>query len=479
MNENKYFLINRGDLDDRLDPFYYRPQFKNAIESLGKRKRISLISKFVIHPPEYPRTYSESGYQLIRSQNVRPTGLDIKSNPVYFSEETLKNKRKIKPTIGDLLVVRSGVNAGDASIVEQEYPDCIVGADTLMARFKETVNPKFIQVFFATNLGKLILSRYITGATNKHVSPHSFNKIEIPTLDFTFQQLAVDKFEKGLDEKNKGEKKSAELLKQIDTKILEELIINLPVLPPNTIENRMFKTGWQKVTGNRFDPKKYSKQSEDLIACIENSPVRKVPLKSLVVHSVAGDWGLDEKEAVNPKLFTKCLVVRATEFDNNYNLNIENSRAKFRFISNVKLKKLDIKPKDFLLEKSGGSPDQPVGRISILENELLENNTIGYSNFIQKFRVDTEQVLPEYLFCFLKTIHNIKLTDVMQSQTNGIRNLIMREYWNQSIILPDKKKQKEVADTIYQMRAEAKQTEIDAQQGFEQTKKEIEKLILE
>lgn len=478
MNENKYFLINRGELDDRLDPFYYRPDFKTAIGSLGKRKRVSLISHFVIHPPEYPRTYSERGYQLLRSQNVRPTGIDIKSNPVYFSEVTIKNKRKINPIIGDMLIVRSGVNAGDAAIVEVEYPNSIVGADTLMARFKDDVIPKFIQVFFATNLGKFILSRYITGATNKHISPHTFNKIEIPILDASIQQKAVQIFEKGLTTKNQKESRTIEILKHIDVFLLEQLKITLSNQPLDTIENRMFKTGWQKVTGNRFDPKKYSQQSESLIACIENSKLRKVPLKSLVVHSVAGDWGLDEKEEVNPKLFTKCLVIRATEFDNNYNLNVENSRAKFRLISNMKLKKLDIKTQDFLLEKSGGSPDQPVGRISILENELLENNTIAYSNFIHKFRINTDEVLPEFLFCFLKTIHNIKLTDVMQSQTNGIRNLIMREYWNQSIILPDKKKQKEIADTIYQMRAEAKQTEIDAQQGFEQTKKEIERLIL-
>ena len=347
-----------------------------------------------------------------------------------------------------------------------------------MARFNDEVVPKFIQVFFATNLGKFILSRYITGATNKHVSPHSFNKIEIPTLDKSLQEKAIKIFETALSTKIINENKSIEILKQIDAFLLKELDIKLPNPAVNTIENRMFKTNWQKITGNRFDPKKYSYQSESLIACVENSKMKKVTLKSLLLNSVAGDWGLDEEEEVNPKLFTKCLVIRATEFDNNYNLNIENSRAKFRLISNTKLKKLDIKPLDFLLEKSGGSPDQPVGRISILENELLDNNTIAYSNFIHKFRVNTDEVLPEYLFCFLKTIHNIKLTDVMQSQTNGIRNLIMREYWNQSIILPEKTKQKEIADTIYKMRAEAKKTEIEALQGFEQTKKEIEKLIL-
>ncbi len=65
------------------------------------------------------------------------------------------------------------------------------------------------------------------------------------------------------------------------------------------------------------------------------------------------------------------------------------------------------------------------------------------------------------------------------SHATSIRNFIMREYWNQSIILPDKTKQQVIADTIYQIRAEAKQIELEAQLGFEQTKKEFEKLILE
>jgi restriction endonuclease S subunit len=375
--------------------------------------------------------------------------------------------------------VRSGVNAGDASVIEKEYPFTIIGADTLMARFKDDVIPKFIQVFLATNLGKLILSRYITGATNKHVSPHSLNNIEVPVIDPIDQKSCIKIFEEGLNQKVLGEIESSRLLESIDKYMLNELGIDLPRQLENKIENRMFKTNWQRITGNRFDPKKYSKDSERLIQSIEKSTLRKVPLKSLIVHSISGDWGLDEKDVQNEKLYSKCLVIRATEFDNDFNLNIENTRVKFRYISQAKLKKLDIRLDDLLLEKSGGSPDQPVGRIAILEDELLKNQTIGYSNFIHKIRVNISEIIPTFLFCFLKVMHNIKLTDVMQSQTSGIRNLILREYWNQNIILPDKTRQKEIADNIYRIRAEAKRIKIKAYEDFEKTKKEIENLFIQ
>lgn len=470
MNEEQFFLINRGDLEYRLDPEYYHIERRKAIERIESSGNRILPLKYVVSFPriilsENPRSLKYVGLEDIESNTGKY--LDLTDKTSFGSALYFKPNDILFPKL------RPYLNKVHLSTFEG------IGSTEFVVLQSKLVSPKFLTAFLSSSIVVNQTKHMMSGNTLPRLQTEDINNLPIPICDESTQNKVETLLEDSFSRKNEKEYLARNILNKIDTYILEQIGVTLPIQPLNTIENRIFKTGWQKVTGNRFDPKKYSQQSESLIACIENSMFRKVPLKSLVVHSVAGDWGLDEKEEVNPKLFTKCLVIRATEFDNNYNLNIENSRAKFRLISITKLKKLDIKPQDFLLEKSGGSPDQPVGRISILENELLENNTIAYSNFIHKFRVNTDEVLPEFLFCFLKTIHNIKLTDVMQSQTNGIRNLIMREYWNQSIILPDKKKQKEIADTIYQMRAEAKQTEIDAQQGFEQTKKEIEKLILE
>jgi type I restriction enzyme, S subunit len=176
--------------------------------------------------------------------------------------------------------------------------------------------------------------------------------------------------------------------------------------------------------------------------------------------------------------YSKCLVIRATEFDNLYNLKLENNRVKFRLIKNEKLKKLDILPNDLLIEKSGGSPDQPVGRIALLTEDICSNNTICFSNFIHKIRVDESKVSPEYLFCFLKTIHNIKITEIMQSQTNGIRNLIMGEYLGQSIVLPPIEKQIEIGLEANRRRYEAQRLAQEADAVLEKARLQVEEMIL-
>ena len=229
--------------------------------------------------------------------------------------------------------------------------------------------------------------------------------------------------------------------------------------------------------GGRFDPKLYDNNTKPLKRAIENNKFTNTALKDLILQSAAGDWGKDENEESGFDSI-KCLVIRATEFDNQYNLNLDNSRVKYRMIRQVKLARIDIQENDLLIEKSGGSPDQPVGRIAIITKEMIENNQLCYSNFIHKIRIDCEKINPEYLFCFLKTLHNIKLTDAMQSQTNGIRNLIMNNYFNQCIVLPPMAKQTEIANHIEDIRSRAKALQQEAAQVLEAAKQEVERMIL-
>ncbi len=152
---------------------------------------------------------------------------------------------------------------------------------------------------------------------------------------------------------------------------------------------------------------------------------------------------------------------------------------KYRLINDIKLSITNTKENDLLIEKSGGSQDQPVGRIAIItKNVIKRTDSIHYSNFVQKIKINESQVSPSYLFCFLKTIHSIGLTDSMQSQTNGIRNLIMSNYFSQSIPLPPLQKQTAIAKHITAIRNQAKQLQQQAQAELAQAKKQVEAMIL-
>ena len=137
---------------------------------------------------------------------------------------------------------------------------------------------------------------------------------------------------------------------------------------------------------------------------------------------------------------------------------------------------MNILTNDLLIEKSGGSEDQPVGRVSILTDEVLKENQIAYSNFIHKITV--EGINPVYLYFYLKTMHNIKITDSMQSQTNGIRNLIIQEYLNQTVIVPPLQKQQEIVDHIMDIQQQAKALQEEGNSILKKAKREVENMIL-
>lgn len=477
LSPNKVFIVNYSNLEGRLDPSFYCPIYYTIFSSKKVNwVRLKSIVERVKHPPEYKRIFANEGYQLIRSQNVRPTGINLSENPVYLTNEVACTPSTIIPHKNDILIVRSGVNAGDIAVVEKELDNVIVGADTLLLNVNHDVLPKFVQVYFYTDIGRNQLNRHITGATNKHLNSYSIKKVHFPIIDIHLQSKCISIFETSLTKKRDKQYLAQKRLDSIDSYLLKELGITLPQEKQPSLQDRIFTVSFCTICGGRIDPKPYSIRISQLKQAILKAHFNKQSLKSLIKSSCGGDWGVDEMDEVDENNHTKCLVIRATEFDNTYNLNLDNSRVKYRWIENAKLSRMNIKTNDLLIEKSGGSEDQPVGRIAILTNNILEGKDIAYSNFIHKITVSG--IDPMYLYFYLRTMHNIKTTEVMQSQTNGIRNLIMSEYLNQTIIVPPLPKQQEIVEHITSICQQAKALQEEGKKIVEQAKKEIESMII-
>jgi len=75
-------------------------------------------------------------------------------------------------------------------------------------------------------------------------------------------------------------------------------------------------------------------------------------------------------------------------------------------------------------------------------------------------------------------MYNIGVTDSMQSQTNGIRNLILDEFLSQPIVVPPLEKQIEIANHIYELRQQAKTLQEEGKDILEQAKREVERMII-
>ena len=197
-----------------------------------------------------------------------------------------------------------------------------------------------------------------------------------------------------------------------------------------------------------------------------------------MIQDIAGDWGMDVVDNYDTSSFSKCLVLRSTEFNMDKNLVIDETKAKYRLISNKKLQAIDLQPNDLIIEKSGGSENQPVGRVAIITKKLYDSHTLCYSNFVQKIRIDENKINPTYAYHFLRLVHNLRLTETMQSQTNGIRNLILAEYYSQQIPLPPIDKQEEIISHIKNLYNKAIELQDEANAILTAAKQEIERLII-
>jgi len=220
-------------------------------------------------------------------------------------------------------------------------------------------------------------------------------------------------------------------------------------------------TVWSDEIENRFDPFFYRPIFKKLVATINNAKRKASALGDIVEFSVAGDWGEDPNTFEPNPEYQLCYVLRNTNFDNRYNLNFDDVAQ--RYVKNSKVEKLALQKGEILIEKSGGSPVQPVGRVAFVE-DLPFDKPVVFSNFLQKIRITGNSYLPEYVFTFLQAIYHLGYTEFLQNQTTGIKNLRLDDFFKIKIAELSKDEQKKIAKFAFDARRKAKKMEEEAGQ---------------
>lgn len=170
--------------------------------------------------------------------------------------------------------------------------------------------------------------------------------------------------------------------------------------------------------------------------CIPDfDPIR---LKDFLSSNDAGKWGSD------PNNENDISVVRSTNFNDTGYLDL--SDVALRSLSDDEYQKTKLLENDIVIERSGGSANQPVGRVSFVTKEIEETG-FGFSNFIQRIRV-SDEYNAKYIFYCLYHLHSAGITQTMQTQTNGIRNLEYRYYLNQKLPKPSPNEQTQIANFL-------------------------------
>ena len=140
------------------------------------------------------------------------------------------------------------------------------------------------------------------------------------------------------------------------------------------------------------------------------------PAKEYLDDSYPGEWGSEDNDGSGVK------VIRTTNFTNTGKLNLEDVVT--RNIEERKVTRKQIRKFDTILERSGGTTDNPVGRVVLFEDEGL----FLCNNFTQVLRF--KDIDPRYAFYALYFFYQTNKTAIrsMGSKTTGIQNLNMSKY---------------------------------------------------
>lgn len=155
------------------------------------------------------------------------------------------------------------------------------------------------------------------------------------------------------------------------------------------------------------------------------------PVKTYVDDSFPGEWGTEDTIGDGVK------VIRTTNFTNSGKLNLADVVT--RSIEDRKVSRKQIKKYDTILERSGGTADNPVGRVVLFE----EDDLFLCNNFTQVLRF--KDIDPRFAFYSLYYFYQTNKTAIrsMGSKTTGIQNLNMSKYLEIGIPNASDEEQKE------------------------------------
>ena len=371
--------------------------------------------------------YSANGIPFFRSQNVYNDRLvydDIK----YISEEVHQKMKGTEVLANDLLLNITGGSLGRCAVVPADFNCGNVSQHVCIMR-SVLVEPEYFHV--------LVLSSYfaksmkITGSGREGLPKYNLEQMWFPLQPLKEQQRIVAEIEHWfalIDQIEQGKADLQTIIKQTKSKILD-LAIHGKLVPQDPNDEPAIELL------KRINP--------DFTPC-DNGHYTQLPdgwcvvtLKDLC-ENINGLWKGKKEPFVNVG------VIRNANFTKDFKLDYSN--IEYIDVEQRTFAKRHLENGDLIVEKSGGSDNNPVGRTILYEGK---SGVFSFSNFTMALRTrNNDIVLSKFLYYYILAKYQKGDMRLMQTQTTGLRNLILDKFLSMPIHLPPLSEQKRIIDRI-------------------------------
>ena len=456
IDSNKIFIVNRSEIQGRLDPkmVLYNRKVQNWAYPKVRLKDI-LLAK-----PQYGA--AESG--IARTNKLSPRYLRITDIDEYglishddlgATANTLEDQYILHAN--DLLIARSGATVGKAYI----HKDCPYTCFFAGYLIRFIINPlkalpDYIFAFTQSNTYKEWVNAIQRPSGQPNINAEEYQSLEIPMPPVDIQEKVVSLIRKAYSEKKSKDLEDQQLLDSIDTYLLDELGITLPEVH-NELKDRIFLMNRSELEG-RFDPTVYKDGVKLISPRWDNVKLSKVAL--------VNPSGAYKGQAVDtPISFVPMEVVDETfsEITAMGETTIAQSSGFTKF-----------REGDLLWAKITHCMQN--GKSAIARN-LTNGLGCGSTEFFI-LRPKDERLAIEYLHVILHMKCVRETAMLFFGGSAGQQRVPASFLENFNIPLPPKEKQVEIANHVYELRQKAKTLQEEGKRILELAKQEVEKMIL-
>lgn len=253
ISKDKIFIVNKSDIDGRLDPkmALYNQSVQHALYPMVKLKSL-LLSK-----PQYGANEAS----ITRDNNEQPRYIritDIDENGLISPDElgaTVANlDDKYILNENDIVIARSGATVGKAYIHKNLPYTCVYAG--YLIRFivdSKKILPDYFFAYTQLNTYKEWVNAIQRPSAQPNINAEEYQSLEIPLPNLSKQQEIVEYINTAYAQKRAKETEAQQLLDSIDGYLLKELGITIPSIDDG-LKNRIFLSSFSNIEGNRLDP---------------------------------------------------------------------------------------------------------------------------------------------------------------------------------------------------------------------------------
>lgn len=244
-------------------------------------------------------------------------------------------------------------------------------------------------------LRNLDLSRYDTGASIPSMTQKTYNKIKVflPSLP-TQQKIAS--ILSSYDRLIENNTRRIRLLEQMAENLYKEWFVRFRFPEHENVE--MVKSKYGRIPSN----------------------FNIIQMQDVFDYYVGGGWG---QENMSNDFSEEASVIRGADFPKVCQYDISTCPRRFHKKSNYRSRQLE--DGDIVMEISGGTSEQPVGRTILVTQSLIDrfdNGKVICASFCKLIRLRKNVISPFFFYYWMKFLYDTRIINRFQLQSTGIIN---------------------------------------------------------